>query len=96
MNITSKQLLARLTADPTSVWHEYSRDRRVTERQVAGLIRKLHIRPRLVGKKRVSGYHRQDFLDRQVFEHFLGRDPLILSPETTKKSGRPGRRKRRG
>jgi hypothetical protein len=96
VNITSKQLLARLTADPTSVWHEYSRDRRVTERQVAGLIRKLHIRPRLVGKKRVSGYHRQDFLDRQVFEHFLGRDPLILSPETTKKSGRPGRRKRRG
>jgi hypothetical protein len=94
VNITSKQLLARLTADPTSVWHEYSRDRRVTERQVAGLIRKLHIRPRLVGKKRVSGYHRQDFLDRQVFEHFLGRDPLILSPETTKKSGRPGRRKR--
>jgi Protein of unknown function (DUF3631) len=96
VNITSKQLLARLTADPTSVWHEYSRDRRVTERQVAGLIRKLHIRPRLVGKKRVSGYHRQDFLDRQVFEHFLGRDPLILSPETTKKSGWPGRRKRRG
>ena len=96
VNITSKQLLARLTADPTSVWHEYSRDRRVTERQVAGLIRKLHIRPRLVGKKRVSGYHRQDFLDRQVFEHFLGRDPLILSPETTKKSGRPGRKKRRG
>jgi hypothetical protein len=92
MNITSKQLLARLTADPTSVWHEYNRERRVTERQVAALIRKLHIRPRLVGKKRVRGYHRQDFLDRQVFEHFLGRDPLILSPETTKKR----RKKRRG
>jgi hypothetical protein len=92
VNITSKQLLARLTADPTSVWHEYLRERRVTERQVAGLIRKLHIRPRLVGKKRVSGYHRQDFLDRQVFEHFLSRDPLILSPETTKKR----RKKRRG
>jgi hypothetical protein len=96
VNITSKQLLARLTADPTSVWHEYLRDRRVTERQVAALIRKLHIRPRLVGKKRVSGYHRQDFLDRQVFEHFLGRDPLTLSPETTKKSGRVRRKKRRG
>jgi putative DNA primase/helicase len=87
-NIASKQLLTRLTEDPTSVWNEYSRDRPVTERQVAALIRKVHIRPRLIGKKRVSGYYRQDFLDRQVFEHFLGRDPLILSPKATKKGGR--------
>lgn len=96
VNITSKQLLARLITDPTSVWCEYSHDRRVTERQVAVLIRKLRIRPRLIGKKRVSGYHRQDFLDRQVFEHFLGRDPLILSSGTKRNGGRSRRRKARG
>jgi Protein of unknown function (DUF3631) len=88
VNITSKQLLARLTADPTSVWCEYSHERRVTERQIAALVRKLHIHPRQIGKRRVSGYHRQDFLEKQVFEHFLGRDPLILSPDTKRKSSR--------
>jgi hypothetical protein len=90
-NIASKQLLARLIADPTAAWCEYSNGRRITERQIAVLIRKLRIRPRLIGKKRVSGYYCQDFLDRQVFEHFLGRDPLILSPKTTTKKG--GRKK---
>jgi hypothetical protein len=94
-NITSKQLLGRLTADATSMWCEYSRDRKVTERQVATLLRKLKVRPRPVGKRRISGYHRQDFLDRQIFEHFLHRDPLILSPRT-KKGGRSRRDKKRG
>ena len=35
-----------------------------------------------IGKARVRGYHRQDFLEKEIFEHFLGRDPLIRSPET--------------
>jgi hypothetical protein len=98
VNITSKQLLARLIADPTSAWCEYSSSRQVTERQIAILIRKLKIRPGLIGKKRVSGYHRQDFLDREVFEHFLGRDPHILSPSpsTKKKDGRARRKRVRG
>ena len=39
-NITSKQLLARLASDPTSVWYEFNRDRRVTERQIAVLLRR--------------------------------------------------------
>jgi hypothetical protein len=84
-NIPSKQLLTRLTSDPTSEWCEYgsSRGHKVTEREVAALLRKVHIRPhsigKRVGKSRVRGYHRQDFLENQIFEHFLGRDPLLRS-----------------
>jgi Protein of unknown function (DUF3631) len=87
-DITSSQLVTRLTADPTSVWCEYGRGHNVTQREVAALLRKVHIRPRLVGKNRVGGYHRADFLEKQIFQHFLRRDPLILSPkpDTKKKS----------
>jgi Protein of unknown function (DUF3631) len=84
--VLSKQLLTRLTADPTSPWCEYSHGRKVTERQVAALLRNLHIHPRQVGKSRLSGYHRQDFLEKEIFEHFLHRDPLILSPDKKKGS----------
>jgi hypothetical protein len=97
-NITSRQLVARLTADPTSEWCDYGRGHghRVTEREVAFLLRKVHIHPRLVGKKRVSGYHRADFLEKEVFQHFLGRDPLILSPARRKKSSQSRRKKSSG
>ena len=80
-NITSKALTKRLTADPASEWREYGagRGHRVTERQVAFLLRKL-VQPRPIGKQRLRGYHRQDFLEKEIFERFLGRDPLIRSP----------------
>jgi hypothetical protein len=80
-DILSAALVKRLTADPTSEWCDYGRGHRVTEREVAALLRKLHIRPYPIGKQRMRGYHRQDFFEKQIFEHFLGRDPLIRSPE---------------
>jgi hypothetical protein len=93
-DILSKQLMAWLTNDPTSEWCEYGHgDRRhkVTEREIAALVRKLHIRPHQIGKKRLSGYHAIDFLEKEIFQHFLGRDHLILSSET--KRPRPRRKK---
>ena len=94
--IESAALVKRLTADPTSVWCEYGRGHSVTQREVAALLRKVHIRPHQIGKSRKSGYHRQDFLEKEIFEHFLGRDPLILSPSAEKKSSRSRRKKARG
>jgi hypothetical protein len=93
-DITSKQLVTRLTADPTSEWCDYGRGHRVTEREVAALLRKLHIRPHPIGRQRVRGYHRQDFLDNEVFEHFLQRDPLIRSPDTRPKKSIQSRSKK--
>jgi hypothetical protein len=68
----------------------------VTQREIAALLRKVRIRPRLVGKTRLGGYHRADFLEKEIFQHFLGRDPLILSPEAERKSSRSRRKKARG
>jgi hypothetical protein len=86
-DITSAVLTKRLTADPTSEWWEYGgpRGHRVTEREVAALLRKVHIRPRPIGKRRIRGYHRRDFLEKEIFQHFLSRDPLIRSPDTQAK-----------
>jgi hypothetical protein len=92
--IESAALVERLTADPTSVWCEYGRGHSVTQREVAALLRKVHIHPHQIGKSRKSGYHRQDFLEKEVFQHFLGRDPLILSPDTQKKSSQSRRKKK--
>jgi hypothetical protein len=81
-------LQARLTADPTSQWCEYGHGHghKVTEREVAALIRKVHIRPDNIGKSRLRGYHAIDFFEKEIFQYFLGRDPLILSPAKGKSS----------
>jgi putative DNA primase/helicase len=104
-SIKSAALVKRLTADPTSEWCEYARGaqplgehargHRVTEREVAFLLRKVHVRPRSlpIGKQRVRGYRRQDFLEKEVFQHFLGCDPLIRSPDTQPKSQKSRRKK---
>lgn len=96
-DITSQHLIARLTADPTSEWCEYGRGHNVTQRELAALLRGLHIRPHpTLGKTRVRGYHRADFLEKQIFEHFLGRDPLFRSgpPDTPPKKSRPRKKSR--
>jgi putative DNA primase/helicase len=97
-NIKSATLVKRLTADPTSEWCEYSHGgghgHRVTEREVAWLLRKLHIRPHPIGKTRVRGYHLADFLEKEVFQHFLGRDPLIRSPKAQPKKRTPKKTKK--
>jgi uncharacterized protein DUF3631 len=81
-DIKSAALVKRLTADPTSEWRAYARGHPVTQREVAVLFRKLHVRPCLVGKDRASGYRAADFFEKEIFQHFLSRDPLILSPTT--------------
>jgi hypothetical protein len=91
--ITSEDLIKQMTADPLSIWHDY-RGHTITQREVAALLRKhLHIHPRLVGKKRLGGYYRDDFFQKQIFERILGRDPLILSPKPatkpTKQTAKP-------
>ena len=87
-DVASEQLTERLTADPTSPWCDYGRGHAVTQREVAALLRKLHIRPVLVGKGRLGGYRAADFFEKEIFQHFLHRDPLILSPATKPKSSR--------
>ena len=96
-NILSKQLVARLAADPTSAWSEYGRGHghQITEREIAALLRKtVRIRPRPIGKPRTRGYHRADFLEKEIFQHFLGRDPLIRSPAMQPKKKKSRRRRK--
>jgi Protein of unknown function (DUF3631) len=95
-DIQSAALVKRLTADPTSVWCEYGRGHRVTQREVAALLRKLHIRPGQVGEDRLGGYHAADFFKNEIFQRFLHRDPLILSPSPTGRKKSDRQRKKRG
>jgi hypothetical protein len=80
-DILSKQLLVRLTSDPISQWCEYGHGHghKVTEREIAAILRRVHIHPDLVGKSRLRGYRADPFFEKEVFQHFLSRDPLILS-----------------
>jgi hypothetical protein len=97
-NIRSEHLATRLLADPESMWCEYARGKdrghRVTVRELAAIMNPLHIYPRPIGKSRLRGYHRADFLDKEIFQHFLGRDPLIRSPQP-KKDATPNKKARR-
>jgi putative DNA primase/helicase len=85
--ISSEELVKRkMTADPTSIWHDYGRGHAITQREVAALLRKLRIHPRgiAIGKRRVKGYYADDFFKKQIFERILSRDPLIRSPKLPK------------
>jgi uncharacterized protein DUF3631 len=79
--IPSEDLAKRLTADHLSIWNDYGRGHPVTQREIAALLRKLHVHPRgiSIGKRRVKGYYAGDFFQKQVFERILGRDPDIRS-----------------
>ena len=69
--VYSKTLVAELTRDPTSPWVEYQGHRhtgRVTERQVAYLLKAIEIYPTLCGPQRLSGYVMADFA--KAFAHF--------------------------
>ena len=69
--IYSKALVAELTQDPTSPWTEYPGFRhhgKITERQVAILLKGLDIFPTLCGPQRLSGYVLADFA--KAFAHF--------------------------
>jgi hypothetical protein len=88
----------RLTADELSIWHEYGRGHAVTVREVAALLRKLHVHPRgiAIGERRIKGYYASDLFQKQIFERILGRDPLLRSrSKTTAKSERTKARKRK-
>jgi hypothetical protein len=100
-DISSEQLVTRLNRDPTSVWREYTGARgnrmghKVTQREVAALLKML-VRPVLVDKARKGGYRAKDFFEKEIFQHFLHRDPLILSPDTeTKKKTKRSHRKKK-
>jgi hypothetical protein len=94
--VPSADLVKRLTDDPVSVWCDYGRGHPVTQREVAALLRKLHVHPRPIGKRRVKGYYAHDLFQKQVFERILGRDPLIRSrSESAVKPARAKARKRK-
>src|SRR5262249_40409920 len=44
--IPSEDLVKQMTADDLSIWNDYGRGHSVTQREVAALLRKLHIHPR--------------------------------------------------
>jgi hypothetical protein len=92
-SIPSAELVRRLTADPTSEWCDY-KGHHITQREAAALLKLVKVRPCLIGKQRLGGYHRRDFVDKEIFERFLGRDPLIRSPEPSKPTAKPKPRQR--
>jgi putative DNA primase/helicase len=78
--IPSEEVIKRLTADPTSEWCNYQdRGRRPNQWDIGFLLKSVGVFSRKVGRRRVGGYHRQDFLENHIFERWLRRQPLNLS-----------------
>jgi hypothetical protein len=68
--LTSKAIIADLTADPEKRWAEWSRGRPITEKGVAGLLHEYRIVSKAVGpKQRAKGYRKADFAD--AWERYL-------------------------
>jgi putative DNA primase/helicase len=69
--LTSKGIVADLTADPEKRWAEWSRGRPITEKGVANLLHEYRIFSRDVGPRdqRVKGYRKVDFTD--VWNRYL-------------------------
>lgn len=69
--LTSKTIVADLTADPEKRWAEWSRGRPITEKGLAGLLREYRIVSKAVGPKdqRAKGYQKVDFAD--AWERYL-------------------------
>ena len=63
--LTSKAIVADLTADPEKRWAEWSRGRPITEKGVAGLLHEYGISSKTVGRReaRTKGYRKADFAD---------------------------------
>jgi putative DNA primase/helicase len=98
-DIASQELISkRLCANPTSEWCNYQdKGRRPNQWDIGHLFKPVGIFSRQVGKRRVGGYHRKDFIENRIFERWLRRQPLNLSqppPKPKKKHGRS--RKARG
>ena len=80
--ITSADVVARLTSDPTSIWVEYHHGSPITQRQVAHLLDAYDVHPLpLHPTKRKDfarqGYKRSQFDD--AFARYLPADPIIQS-----------------
>jgi hypothetical protein len=78
--IASKDVVAELCNDSTSIWVEYKRGGPITQRQVASLLDAYDIDPTTVHPTRCSnyspqGYKREQFLD--AFARYLPADPHI-------------------
>jgi putative DNA primase/helicase len=69
--LTSKAIVADLTADPERRWTEWSRGKPITEKGVATLLHEFRVFSRDVGPRdeRVKGYRKADFAD--VWERYL-------------------------
>jgi hypothetical protein len=69
--LTSKAIVADLTADPEKRWAEWSRGKPITEKGVATLLHEFRIFSRDVGPRdeRVKGYRKADFAD--VWERYV-------------------------
>jgi hypothetical protein len=93
--IESGELIKRLITDPTSEWCNYQgKSRHPNQWDIGALLTPIGIRSRQVGKRRMGGYHLKDFLENQIFERWLSRRPLNLSPEKkSKRVSRPRHKK---
>ena len=69
--ISSSDLVAELCKDATSPWQEYYNGRRITQNQVARILRNYGISTRSMrfGESVIRGYDRTDFID--AFERYI-------------------------
>lgn len=67
-DITSEAFRKLIMADQLSVWRDYGRGK-ITQRQIAHLLRGIGIFPVNIGTKRIRGYRAADFVD--AFERYL-------------------------
>jgi putative DNA primase/helicase len=83
IEITSEDMVARLNADPTSIWAGYNHGGPITQRQVAVILDDYDIHPVSLHPTKRKDFARQGYKLSQftnVFARYLPRDPIIQSP----------------
>jgi putative DNA primase/helicase len=93
--ITSEDIVARLNADPTSIWAGHNHGGPITQRQVAAILDDYEIDPVSLHPTKRKDFARQGYKLSQftnVFARYLPRDLIIQSPD--KKQRDKGRKRR--
>jgi putative DNA primase/helicase len=97
--VTSEAIVARLTADPTSIWAGYNHGGPITQRQVALLLDAYDIQPVSLHPTKRKDFSRQGYKLSQftdAFARYLSEDPIIQSPtKTSPAKRRSAKRKKR-
>ena len=97
--ITSEDVVTRLNSDPLDIWVAFNKGGRITQRQVAALLKDYEIHPIPLHPTKRKDFGRQGYRFSQfadAFARYLPEHPIIRSPPTAPKRTSSKRAKRKG